>query len=46
MFLGLNMLGTLTVILTMYNQKLQHLIHRSHEEDDPQLGHPHRDQAP
>jgi len=37
---------TLTMLFTMGDHKLQHLVHRPHEEDDPQLGHPHRDQTP
>lgn len=28
------------------DHELQHLVHRPHEEDDPQLGHPHGNQAP
>lgn len=30
----------------MNHQELQHLVHCSHIEDDPQLGHSHRNQTP
>ena len=36
----------LTRLFTVGDHELQHLVHRSHEEDDPQLGHPHRHQTP
>lgn len=36
----------LTVGVTMNDQELQHLVHRSHEEDDPELGDRHGDHAP
>lgn len=37
---------TLTMRFTVCDHELQHLVHRPHEEDDPQLGHPHGNQAP
>lgn len=37
---------TLTVLSPTGDHELQHLIHCPHEEDDPQLSHPHGDQAP
>lgn len=36
----------LTVFLTMGDHELQHLVHGPHEEDYPQLGHPHRNETP
>lgn len=30
----------------MGDQELQHLVHGAHEEDQPQLGHRHGDEAP
>lgn len=38
--------STLTMLFALGDQKLQHLVHRPHEEDDPQLGHPHCNQTP
>lgn len=37
---------TLTMLFAVGDQKLQHLVHCPHEEDDPQLGHPHSNQTP
>lgn len=34
------------MLFAVGDQKLQHLVHRPHEEDDPQLGHPHGNQTP
>lgn len=36
----------LTVRVTMGNQELQHLIHGTHEKNDTELGHRHRDDTP
>lgn len=38
--------STLTMRVAVGDHKLQHLVHRPHEEDDPQLGHPHGNQTP
>lgn len=44
---GIVILGSgLTMLFAMGDHKLKHLIHRPHEEDDPQLGHPHGNQTP
>lgn len=37
---------TLTMLFAVSDHELQHLVHRPHEEDDPQLGHPHSHQTP
>lgn len=36
----------LTVRVGVSDQELQHLVHGAHEEDEPQLGHRHSDEAP
>lgn len=37
---------TLTVLFSMGDQELQHLVHCPHIKDDSQLGHPHGNQTP
>lgn len=36
----------LTVGVAVGDQELQHLVHGTHEEDQPQLGHRHGDETP
>lgn len=38
--------SVLTMLFAVGDQKLQHLVHRPHEEDDSQLGHSHGNQTP
>lgn len=35
-----------TVGVSVSNQKLEHLVHGAHEEDEPQLGHCHGNETP
>ena len=36
----------LTIRFAVGDQVLQHLVHGSHEEDEPELGHRHGDETP
>lgn len=38
--------SALTVLFAMGDEKLQHLVHCPHEEDESQLGHSHGNQTP